>query len=55
MSRTATVTDPAHEFYGCVVVIMNESEWYTHVRPLYHNRVQILTKDQYTENQKGKD
>jgi hypothetical protein len=47
---TVTVTDPRHEMYGRVGVILKETEWYTHVRILYHNDVQILSKEQFTRN-----
>ena len=36
--------------YGRVGVVLRETEWYTHVRILYHNTVQILSKEQYTLN-----
>jgi hypothetical protein len=47
---TVTVTDPHHGMYGRVGVILIETEWYTHVRILYHNDVQILSKEQYKNN-----
>jgi hypothetical protein len=47
---TVTVTDPTHEFYGRIGVITYTSKWYTHVRILYHNTVQILEKHQYRMN-----
>lgn len=50
-SITVTVIDPSHEFYGRVGKIMKESEWYTHIRILYHNDVQILEKSQYRINE----
>jgi hypothetical protein len=54
MIKTATVMDPSHELYGRVVVVVRESEWYTHVRALYQTHVQILTKNQYVINESEK-
>jgi len=50
--KTVTVTDPHHEMYGRVGVILKETRWYTHVRILYHNDVQILSKEQFARNDK---
>lgn len=51
MTSTVTITDPSHEFYGRVGVILSSNEWYTHVRVLYTSGVQILTSDQYKINE----
>jgi len=48
--KTATVKDPSHELYGRVVVVVHESDWYTHVRALYDTHVHILQKNQYIIN-----
>jgi hypothetical protein len=45
------ITDPTNEFYGRVGKIVKMTEWYTHVRILYHNEVLILEKSQYTVNE----
>jgi hypothetical protein len=52
-AKTVIITDPAHQFYGMVGVIVKETEWYTHVRILYHSTVEILEKSQYTTNKEG--
>lgn len=49
--KTVRITDATHELYGRVAVITSESEWYTHVRPLYSDHVHILTKDQFVVNE----
>jgi hypothetical protein len=48
---TITITDPNHEFYNRVAKVVSESDWYTHVRMLYHSNVIILEKTQYRANQ----
>lgn len=52
--KTAMVTDPSHELYGRVVAVVRESDWYTHVRPLYCTEVYILSKSQCEINQNEK-
>lgn len=54
MTKTAIIRDPSHELYGRVVAIVHESDWYTHVRALYHTDVHILTKNQYEVCNGGK-
>jgi len=48
--QTVRITDPEHPMYGRVAVVLQTTEWYTHVRVLYHNDVQILTSDQFVFN-----
>lgn len=40
------IVDPSHELYGRVAFIVEESEWYIHVRPLYHSVIFIMTHEQ---------
>ena len=48
--RTVTVTDPCHEMYGRVGVVLDETEWYTTIRILYTSHREILSKEQYRNN-----
>lgn len=53
MVKTIRIVDPSHELYGRVVVVVEESEWYIHVRPLYHSVIFIMTHEQCKKTQEG--
>jgi hypothetical protein len=49
--KTVRITDPSHRHYGRIAKVVRESDWYTHVRVLYQDHVDILQKNQYVVNE----